>query len=171
MESEVDLGFDLVTLCAPSILGRSLQEGFVPERASFGGTALIYRNVFDRNPEEGLGFLFPFIMDCEDVARIHVKSLDINAVPGGRYLVCIREKVEVGMVATRIREEFPGLRVRVLDPELEGGKGKEVRCEFDVGGMERVFGVKWKGWWKCVKETVEDILMYEKRGGGDELKV
>lgn len=163
MASEVDLGFDLIMLCAPSILGKSLQEDFSTSRLSSGGTALFYRNVFDRDVEVGLGPLFPFVMDCGDVARVHVRSLDVDRVPGGRYLLCIREKIEVRMVARRIREEFPGLRGRVLAPGVEGGEGNEVRCEVDVGEMERVFGMEWKGWWECVKGTVEDILMYEKR--------
>ncbi len=58
MEKE-KLSFDLVVLLAPSIIGRSIQEGYVPSEESLGGMSNIYQNVFD---VEKPGFLFPYVM-------------------------------------------------------------------------------------------------------------
>lgn len=51
--------FDLVVLLAPSILGRCIQDGFVPSKRALGGQGAIYRELFD---VEKVGFLFPFWM-------------------------------------------------------------------------------------------------------------
>jgi nucleoside-diphosphate-sugar epimerase len=51
--------FDLVVLLAPSIIGRFIQEGYVPSKENLGGMSNIYQNVFD---VEKPGFLFPYVM-------------------------------------------------------------------------------------------------------------
>ncbi len=51
--------FDLVVLLAPSVLGRCIQNGFVPTKTALGGQAGIYRGLFD---VEKVGFLFPYWM-------------------------------------------------------------------------------------------------------------
>lgn len=51
--------FDLIVLLAPSITGKSIQEGFVPDKTNLGGQPSIYRELFDR---ERPGFMFPFFM-------------------------------------------------------------------------------------------------------------
>ncbi|CZR51026.1 uncharacterized protein PAC_00901 [Phialocephala subalpina] len=170
MENEgKGMGFDLVTLCAPSITGKCIQEGFVPSKEMLGGTGSIYDSVFDRTPEEGLGFLYPFIMDFEDVSKIHVKSLDKESVPGGRYVFHTKDIVSANMVARKVREEFPEFKGRVLEPAedtvLGMGKVKGDLCVFDVGKSERVFGGEWKGWWESIKKTVEQIVEYERAAG------
>jgi NADPH-dependent methylglyoxal reductase len=53
------LSFDLLVLLAPSIIGRSIQEGYVPSKENLGGMSNIYQNVFD---VEKPGFLFPYVM-------------------------------------------------------------------------------------------------------------
>ena len=52
-------GFDLVALLAPSITGRCIQEGFVPDKTALGGMASIYNALFD---VEKIGFIFPYFM-------------------------------------------------------------------------------------------------------------
>jgi nucleoside-diphosphate-sugar epimerase len=51
--------FDLVVLLAPSIIGRCIQEGFVPSKTSLGGMASIYAAIFD---VEVPGRFFPYYM-------------------------------------------------------------------------------------------------------------
>lgn len=52
-------GFDMVYLLAPSIIGRSIQVGFKPDKTSLGGVSAVYRELFDRKE---LGGLFPYYM-------------------------------------------------------------------------------------------------------------
>ena len=52
-------GFDLVVLLAPSITGRCIQEGFVPDKTALGGMASIYNALFD---VKKIGFIFPYFM-------------------------------------------------------------------------------------------------------------
>ena len=52
-------GYDLVFLLAPAITGKSIQPGFVPSKEHLGGTAAIWRELFDR---ESVGFLPPWFM-------------------------------------------------------------------------------------------------------------
>lgn len=51
--------FDLIVLLVPSIIGRGIQEGFVPNKDSLGGMSSIYRDLFDR---DSIGFIFPYFM-------------------------------------------------------------------------------------------------------------
>jgi nucleoside-diphosphate-sugar epimerase len=51
--------FDLVVLLAPSITGRCIQEGFVPDKKALGGMGAIYGQIFDK---EELGFIYPWTM-------------------------------------------------------------------------------------------------------------
>jgi len=51
--------FDLVVLLAPSITGKSIQQGYVPDKTALGGMGNIYRALFDV-PEPG--FIFPSFM-------------------------------------------------------------------------------------------------------------
>jgi NADPH-dependent methylglyoxal reductase len=46
--------FDLIFLLAPTILGRSIQPGFKPDKGGFGGQPMIYQNLFDVQTVGGL---------------------------------------------------------------------------------------------------------------------
>ena len=50
--------FDLVALLAPLISGSSIQHGYVPDKNTLGGMAIIYNAIFDV-PEPG--FIFPLL--------------------------------------------------------------------------------------------------------------
>jgi NADPH-dependent methylglyoxal reductase len=53
--------FDLITLLAPAISGRSIQDGYKPDKTSLGGMSMIYNALFD---VEKPGFIFPqFMLD------------------------------------------------------------------------------------------------------------
>lgn len=54
-----DRSFDLVLLLAPSITGRSIQQGFKATKDGMGGMSSIYKNLFDR---DAVGSIFPFVM-------------------------------------------------------------------------------------------------------------
>lgn len=51
--------FDLVFLLAPSILGRSIQQGYNATKDDLGGISSIYRDLFD---VEVTGSVFPYVM-------------------------------------------------------------------------------------------------------------
>lgn len=51
--------FDMVFILAPSITGKSIQQGFKPTKEGLGGMSAIYRELFDR---DAVGSVFPFIM-------------------------------------------------------------------------------------------------------------
>ncbi|KAM3070404.1 hypothetical protein ACMFMG_010231 [Clarireedia jacksonii] len=151
--------FDLVVLLAPSITGRCIQEGFVPQKRALGGMGAIYREVFDK---EEPGFIYPWTMDVDDVATIHVKALRDTTPGNQRYVFHIREPVTAAAVAQKIREEYPQLRDRVPAPKPGSDVLPESMSRFDTSKSDAVFGTEWKDWWKSAKATVDDIVKYEK---------
>jgi NADPH-dependent methylglyoxal reductase len=52
-------GFELIYLLAPSITGKSIQQGAKLSKQSLGGVSAFYRDIFDVQKP---GFLFPFFM-------------------------------------------------------------------------------------------------------------
>jgi len=53
------LSFNLVVLLAPNIIGRSIQQEYVPSKENLGRLSNTYQNIFD---VEKPGFLFPYVM-------------------------------------------------------------------------------------------------------------
>ena len=51
--------FDLIMLLAPGISGRSIKNGYKPDKTSLGGMSALYRALFD---VEEPGFIFPQFM-------------------------------------------------------------------------------------------------------------
>ncbi|OBT40169.1 hypothetical protein VE00_08808 [Pseudogymnoascus sp. WSF 3629] len=150
--------FDLVVLLAPAITGKCIQEGFVPSKTALGGMAEIYQNVFD---VETPGLVFPFVMDVEDVASIHIKSLDLKVPGNERYVFHSGLPQNSSEVAKKIREEYPQLRNRV--PEvLDESAESPVKVKVDTSKSDKVFGGPWKDWWESAKDTVDDIIKFEK---------
>ncbi|KAF2095529.1 NAD(P)-binding protein, partial [Rhizodiscina lignyota] len=102
--------FELLFLLVPSITGRTLQHGFKPNKAGLGGISMMYREIFDRDT---LGFIFPYYLDVDDVARVHIRSLSPQIPGNERYLFAAKDFMDTAAVANRIREVFPWLRDRV----------------------------------------------------------
>jgi NADPH-dependent methylglyoxal reductase len=61
-ESNGGLGFDVVMLLPPSIIGRSPQMGWKPSADALGGNGSVYRALFAGLGEEAVGSAFPIIM-------------------------------------------------------------------------------------------------------------
>ena len=100
------------------------------------------------------------IRDVEDVAAIHVRTLDVNIPGNKRYLFHAGPLLKAQKVANQIRETYPQLRSRVP----EGGAGDELPIplvKVDISKFGNVFGTQWKGWWESAKATVDDILRLE----------
>ncbi|KFY41600.1 hypothetical protein V495_04869 [Pseudogymnoascus sp. VKM F-4514 (FW-929)] len=150
--------FDLVVLLAPSITGKCIQEGFTPSKTALGGMADIYKNVFD---VETPGPVFPFVMDVEDVASIHVKSLDLKVPGNERYLFHSGHPQDSAEIAKKVREEYPQLRSRVPEVSQERAESP-VKVKVDTAKSDKVFPGPWKGWWESAKDTVDDIVKFEK---------
>ncbi|EXJ63791.1 hypothetical protein A1O7_00126 [Cladophialophora yegresii CBS 114405] len=159
--------FDLVFLLAPSITGRSLQDGFKPERGHLGGQPGLYTGLFD---VERPGFLFPMFADVDDVARIHVDALSPRIPGNQRYLFHSPELMAPNPIAAAIREEFPQLRDRVPAPVPEEGSGSDDGMpanlvKTDMSKFESAFGKRtWKSARVSALEAVQDIVDYEARG-------
>lgn len=108
------------------------------------------------------GVLANSIRDVEDVASIHVKSLDLKVPGNERYLFHSGHLQDSSEIAKKIREEYPQLRNRV--PEV-GEKTAEspIKVTVDTAKSDKVFGVPWKDWWESTKDTVDDIVKFEKK--------
>ncbi|KFY12227.1 hypothetical protein V492_04005 [Pseudogymnoascus sp. VKM F-4246] len=150
--------FDLVFLLAPAITGKTIQEGFAPSKTALGGMAEIYQGVFDvKKP----GFVFPFVMDIEDVSSIHVKSLDLKVPGNERYLFHSGHFQDAAEIAKKVREEYPQLRNRV--PEVGEERAESpIKVKVDTAKSDKVFPGPWKDWWESAKDTVDDIVKFEK---------
>lgn len=87
-------------------------------------------------------------------------------MPGNeRYLFHSREMMEASDLARGIREDFPQLRSRVPAPDAGGAGGglPPALVKTDIAKFERVFGTQWKSGRQSTKETVEDIVAFEKK--------
>lgn len=99
----------------------------------------------------------------EDVAAIHVTSLDTKMVPGDERYLFHAGVMSGNRIADKVRENYPELRERV--PAGADGDGfSNPMAKVDVKRFEEVFGEEWMGWWKSANGTVKDILKYEKTG-------
>jgi NADPH-dependent methylglyoxal reductase len=93
----------------------------------------------------------------EDVAAIHLKSLDLKVPGNERYLFHIRGLLSGPQLANKIREEYPQLRNRVpKGEEIEGAPENLIKT--DISKFEKVFGSNWNDWWESSRGTVEDVL-------------
>ncbi|KIW45659.1 uncharacterized protein PV06_04031 [Exophiala oligosperma] len=158
--------FDLIFLLAPSVTGRALQEGYKPSKSKLGGQAGIYSELFD---VEKPGFLYPYFMDVQDVAKVHVKALSSDVPGNERYTFHhTKEFMSSNAAAKIIREDFPQLQNRVVKPDDDAaGTGPEGLhpdlVKSDASKAEKVFGNQWKSARQSIKETVEDIITFEER--------
>ncbi|KAF2811648.1 NAD(P)-binding protein [Mytilinidion resinicola] len=152
--------FELIYLLAPSITGKSTQPGAKLSRQQLGGIGGFYRSLFD---VETLGWQFPYYMDVEDVAAIHLKSLS-PSVPGNlRYLFHSEGIMNENTVADFVREKYPELKSRV-----PAGAEKLVIPEglvkTDISRANAAFGTGWKSWQDSVVEMVNDVIRFEREG-------
>jgi NADPH-dependent methylglyoxal reductase len=159
--------WDLVVHLSPSITGRSTEQGWRSDKTGLGGMSGIYRSLFD---VEAVGMVFPYFMDVDDVADMHVKSLDVAAVPGNRRYLASAGVMDSNDLARKIRDEFPQLRSRVPEPPV-GGSIPDTLVKLDLAETEKVFGTTWKGWWESARATIVDIIASEEKYGvaGNEL--
>jgi NADPH-dependent methylglyoxal reductase len=99
----------------------------------------------------------------EDVATIHLTSLDMAKVPGNERYLFHAGVISGNWIANKVRETYPELKDRVP----AGGKGDgfpDPMAKFDISRFEQVFGSEWMRWWESANGTVKDILEYEKNG-------
>ncbi|KAI1611688.1 hypothetical protein EDD36DRAFT_420636 [Exophiala viscosa] len=150
--------FDLIYMLAPAITGKSIHPGFLPSKEALGGQAGIYRDLFDK---ETPGFVFPYFMDIEDVAKVHIRFLS-PSVPGNeRYLFHARELMTGNDMARAMREDFPELRSRVPAPdEAAGDTLPRNLVKTAISKAEKVFGTEWKSARQTTHETVADIIAF-----------
>jgi len=156
--------FDLVYLLAPSIIGKSIQPNAKLSKNHLGGIGGFYR-LFDA---ETLPPSFPYWMDVEDVAAVHLKSLS-PSVPGNlRYLFHSQGVLQSDALANFVRAKFPELRSRIA----AGAEKVEVPAGMittDNSRAEKAFGTKWKSWQDSVVEMVADIEKLEREGQIEEV--
>ncbi|KAJ9608516.1 hypothetical protein H2200_007504 [Cladophialophora chaetospira] len=158
--NEKPRAFDLIFLLAPTILGRSLQGGFKPEKGHLGGQPGLYKALFDVDTP---GPLFPIFADVADVARIHVEAIS-QQIPGNeRYIFHSPELIASTPTVLAIREDFPQLQGRVPAPEEGAGDGMPPNLiKTDQSKFEKAFGEQdWKSARLSIQDTVQDIEDYE----------
>jgi len=153
--------FDVVFHLSPAITGRAIQQDWRASRQHLGGMSGIYKLFDTEDPPE----VIPYFMDMDDVAWMHVKSVDLS-VPGNKRYLAAAGKMNTNDLANKIREEYPQFRDRVVArPE---GKEPEGLVKLDLKETEEVFGNNWRSWWESSKLSVEDIITTEKKYGPQE---
>jgi NADPH-dependent methylglyoxal reductase len=145
----------------PSITWRSTEQGWRSDKTGLGGMSSIYRSLFD---VEALEMVFPYFMDVDDVADMHVRSLDVAKVPGNKRYLASAGVLDSNDVARKIREDFPQLRSRVSEPPL-GGSIPDTLIKLDLSETHKVFGTAWKGWWETARAITMDIIESEEKYG------
>ncbi|KAF2873571.1 hypothetical protein BDV95DRAFT_605065 [Massariosphaeria phaeospora] len=162
-ENRKEIGFDVVMLLVPSVTGRSPQVGFKPAEAS-GGIGEVYKRLWKGGDVDEM---FPFFLDTDDVARIHVLSLDRTKVPGNeRYLLAAHEIHDLRAVGLKLRAEHPELASRIPELQERPQKTADTFAKLDLSKTDRVFGKDWKSAYESVERTVFDIVKWEEENGG-----
>ncbi|KAF2667109.1 NAD(P)-binding protein, partial [Microthyrium microscopicum] len=145
--------FDLIYLLAPSIIGKSIQPGFKLTRQHLGGTSSVYKAAFDVEKPD---FMFPYVMDVEDVAAIHIKALSPNVPGNERYLFHSKRPLLADEAVNFIREKYPELTVRVPAGSNDSSLAPNL-FKTDISKASKVFGTDWKDWTLSVSSMVDDI--------------
>lgn len=84
-------------------------------------------------------------------------------VPGNeRYLFHSHHFLESSEIAKKVREEYPQLRNRVPEVGQERVESP-IKVKIDTAKSDKVFPGPWKDWWESVKDTVDDIIKFEKK--------
>ncbi|KAF2435487.1 NAD(P)-binding protein [Tothia fuscella] len=152
--------FELLYLLAPAITGKSIQLDAKLSKEHLGGISGFYSAIFD---VESPGGMFPYFMDVEDVAAIHLKALESSVQGNERYLFHSRGVMESNRVANFVRQKFAELRDRV--PEgAENVKAPPALVKTDISKAEAAFGSNWKSWEDTVVNMVVDIMNFERAG-------
>jgi nucleoside-diphosphate-sugar epimerase len=103
--------------------------------------------------------------DTDDVARTHILSLDRTKVPGNeRYFLASSEPLDLRVIASKLRKEKPEWASRL--PEVEVLPTSRLQGKFakiDTAKADKVFGTDWKSAYESVKETVADVIEWEKK--------
>lgn len=104
------------------------------------------------------------LRDTDDVARAHILSLDRSKVPGNeRYVLASSELLDLRAIANRLRKENPEWASRI--PEMEELPSSHLQGKFatiDTSKADGVFGTDWKSAFDSVKETVANVIRWEK---------
>lgn len=98
--------------------------------------------------------------DVDDVARTHVKSLEVSSVLGNKRYLLVGDKISAAEVVNKIRAKYPALQSRVPAPEKEETVSNE-GAKFDSSRADKVFGTSWVSGWDSIVAVVDDILAYD----------
>jgi nucleoside-diphosphate-sugar epimerase len=150
--------FDVIYLLPPAIVGRSINDSYVPDKDGLSGNSEVYRSYFDRD-EPGMNV--PWFLDVEDVAATHVKALSPTVEGNQRYLTLHPDLLIPGRTANFIREKFPQLQHRVPKGDSNAALPPTL-SKFDRSKMEKAFGTNHKSWQESVADSVESIIQNEK---------
>lgn len=101
--------------------------------------------------------------DTDDVARCHILSMSKAKVPGNeRYLLASKDILNLRKIVNEIRRETPAVaeRISTFVDERDTFEGKI--ANLDTSKADKVFGTEWKGGYNSIRETVLDVLKWEK---------
>lgn len=103
--------------------------------------------------------------DTDDVARTHILSLDRSKVPGNeRYLIASSEPFDLRVIANKLRKEKPEWASRLPEVEvLPTSRLQGKLATINTTKADKVFGSDWKSAYESVKETVADVIEWEKK--------
>jgi nucleoside-diphosphate-sugar epimerase len=153
--------FDLVTLCPTLVLGAPLQE--VKSIDTLNASCGLRYHLFDAKaiPENHI----PLVVSAADVARAHVRAIDVEAV-GGKRILLNGDTYSFQAILGAMRLKFPELK----DRSTAGTPGKAeyegVVCKVDCRIAEELLGIKFQGWYDCIiNDTVPSLLALEKKLG------
>jgi len=152
--------FDLVTHCPSLVVGKPLQH--VESMAKLNTSSANIYNLFDTKkiPDNQ----FPFLVLVDDVAKAHVKSLEV-AEAGSKRFILSGDRYSFQLIVDAIRQEFPELQKRMCVGEtgVDENKGKTL-ARLDVSPAEKILGIQFANWHdSIIKETVPSLLELEKR--------
>ncbi|KAF4123675.1 Nucleoside-diphosphate-sugar epimerase [Geosmithia morbida] len=148
--------FDLVTICPPLVLGPVVDHLVSLESVNTSNERVVdlLRGRWRHSiPSQGPVSLW---VDVRDVARAHVRALEIPEA-GGKRLFTTARYFSNSEIAAIVRNGFPEYADKVPGPEVQGGERPEPHntFAFDVSFTDRLLGIRWIDLETSVKDLVK----------------
>ncbi|PPQ68868.1 hypothetical protein CVT24_007677 [Panaeolus cyanescens] len=159
-DNKDNIGWDLVALNPPFILGGSHMEAFKPENLTSSLSGL-YFNSFDKvNAVKLANGAFSYI-HVKDASQLHVKALNTPSA-GGERIILSAGSSTWGQTRDLMMRLYPELvESGVLPPlDIEGQDhaketSKVVQVNFRNDKSKRIFGIHYRGLEECIRDSVE----------------
>ncbi|KAF4621469.1 hypothetical protein D9613_001222 [Agrocybe pediades] len=150
-----EIGWDLVTIQPPFVIGPPLQEVKAPSELNVS-LDTFFKNMCTERPEDVLKGSYGYV-HVEDVAKAHVDSLKTEAA-GGQRLIISSGATTWQNTRNLLKELYPKLYAAGALPIGYPQLPEVILWRYDAAKSERILGIKYKTIKEIAKDTMDDFI-------------